>query len=109
MENFKFEYGVKQGTNINKQLLDKPYVNEVTLKGQKSTLEMLLVSWTFDKVIKGVRSFYAENLGSVSQRATKLPAIKLWEWFDPWPTQIQADWFKWGQGWALDFFLRTPT
>ena len=43
---------------------------------------MLLASWTFDTVVKGIRSFIAENLGSVGQRAAKLLAIKLWELFD---------------------------
>ena len=69
----------------------------------KSTLKILLASWTFDTVIKRYRSFNAENLKSVDQRAAKLPSIKLWEWFDPWPSQIQADWFKLGQGQAADF------
>ena len=44
-------------------------------------------------------------MGSVGQRAAKLPAIKLWEWFDPGPTRTRAEWFEWGQ--AADFFLRT--
>ena len=39
---------------------------------------MLLASWAFDSVEKRLRSFDTENLGSVGQRAAKLPAIKLW-------------------------------
>ena len=35
----------------------------------------------------------------------KLPAIKFWEWFDPMGSQIQADWFEWGQGQVADFFF----
>ena len=45
----------------------------------------------------------------LGQTAAKLLSIKLWEWFDPRQTQIWADWFKWGKGWAADFFLRPPT
>ena len=75
----------------------------------KPTFKILLDSWTFDTVGKEIRSFNAENLGSVCQRAAKLPAIKLWEWFDPRQTRIWADWFEWGQGQAADFFLRPPT
>ena len=59
----------------------------------KPTFKMLLASWTFDTVEKRIRSFNAENLESVGQRAAKLPAIKLWEWFDPGTTRTQAEWF----------------
>ena len=38
----------------------------------------MLASWTFYRVLKGFRSFIAENLGSVSQRAAKLQAVKVW-------------------------------
>ena len=47
----------------------------------------------------------AKSLLSVGQRAAKLTAIKLWEWFYPERTRIWVDWFKWGQGQAADFFL----
>ena len=70
---------------------------------------MLLASWFFVYFFKRFRSFDAENLGSVGQRAAKLPAIKLWEWFELARDRIQADWFEWGRGWAADFFLRPPT
>ena len=70
---------------------------------------MLLASWTFDTVSKGFRSFNAENLGSVGQRAAKLQAIKVWEWFDPGRSRIRADRFEWGRGRMADFFLRPPT
>ena len=64
---------------------------------------MLLASWTFDKVKKENRSLNTENLGSVGQRAAKLPAIKLWEWFDFARVRTQADWFKRGRGRLADF------
>ena len=54
-----------------------PYVNEVTLKGQKTTFEMLLASWFFVCFFKRFRSLNAENLGSVGQRAAKLLAVKV--------------------------------
>ena len=39
----------------------------------------------------------------------KLPAIKVWEWFDFARVRTQADWFKWGRGRMADFFMRPPT
>ena len=70
---------------------------------------MQLASWTSYIVLKGFRSFNAENLGSVGQRAAKLQAIKLWEWLNrdrgPNPSRL-ADW---GRGRLADFFLRPPT
>ena len=75
----------------------------------KSTFKMLLASWNFYIVLKGFRSFNAENLKYVGQRAAKLPAIKLWEWFDRGQSQIRADWFKRGRGRMADFFLRPST
>ena len=75
----------------------------------KPTLRILLAFWTFDTVLKRFRSFNIENLGFVGQRAAKLPAIKLWKWFNPAQSWIRADWFEWGRGWAADFFLRPPT
>ena len=58
---------------------------------------------------KRFRSFYAQNLESIGQRAAKLPAIKLWEWFEFARVWIRADWFKWGRGSVADFFLRPLT
>ena len=43
----------------------------------KLTFKMLLASWTFDTILKRFRSFYAKNLGSASQRAAKLLAVKV--------------------------------
>ena len=45
---------------------------------------------TFDTIFKGFRSFNAENLGSVGQRAAKLLAIKLWALKDLNPLQIES-------------------
>jgi len=75
----------------------------------KPILKLLLASWTFYSFLKEFRSFNAENLGSLGQRAAKWPAIKLWEWFDPGTTRIRADWFESGRGQMADFFLRPPT
>ena len=41
------------------------------------TFKMLQSSWNFDTVFKKIRSFDAENLGSVCQRAAKLLAVKV--------------------------------
>ena len=41
---------------------------------------MLLASSTFDTILKGSRSFNAENLESVGQRAAKIPAFKIGRW-----------------------------
>jgi len=70
---------------------------------------MLLASCNFYIVFKGFRSFNNENLNFVGQRALKLPAIKLWEWFDRGQSRIWADWFERGRGRMADFFLRPPT
>ena len=70
---------------------------------------MLLASWAFYTILKGFRSFNAENMGSVGQRAANLPAFKVWEWFDPGPPRTRADWFECGQGRMADFFVRPPT
>ena len=58
---------------------------------EKLTLKLLVASWSFYSFLKGFRSFNAENLGSVSQRASKLPAAKLWEWLDPWCARTWAE------------------
>ena len=46
---------------------------------------------------------------SIGQWAAKLPAIKLWEWFDPGCSRTRADRFECGRGWKADFFFRPPT
>ena len=42
-----------------------------------STLKMLPSSWNFDTAFKKIRSFDAENLGSVDLRAAKSLAVKV--------------------------------
>ena len=69
---------------------------------------MLLAFEILSKLYNRLRSFNARNLQSVGQRASKLPALKLLEWFNPGRSQIQANWFKWGLGQVADFFLRSP-
>ena len=59
----------------------------------KPALKMLLASWTFDTDLKGDKSLKTENLESLGQRAAKLQAIKLWEWFDPERSRMRAEWF----------------
>ena len=56
--------------------LHKSYVNEVNLSG-KTYPKMLLASLTFYTILKGFRPFNAKNVGSVGQKAAKLPAIKV--------------------------------
>ena len=75
----------------------------------KCTLKMLLASWFLLYFFKRFRSLNAKNLGSVSQRAAKLPAIKLWEWLDCDRNRTWAAWFEWGWGRLTDFFLRPST
>ena len=75
----------------------------------KSIFKMLLASWNFYIVLKSFRSFNAENLKYVDQRAAKLLVIKLWEWFDCGQSRIRANWFERGWGRMADFFLRPPT
>ena len=75
----------------------------------KPTLKMLLASWFLVCFFKRFRCLNAENLGSVSQRAAKLPATKLWELLDCARNRTEADWFKWGRGRPADFFLRPST
>ena len=75
----------------------------------KTTLKMLLASWFLMCFLKRFRSLNTKNLGSVGQRAANLPAIKVWEWFDPGPPRTRADWFECGRGRMADFFVRPPT
>ena len=56
----------------------------------KTTFKIMLASWFLVCFFKRFRSFNAEKLESVDQRALKLLAIKLWEWFDPGCNRIWA-------------------
>ena len=75
----------------------------------KSTLKILLASWFLVYFFKRFRSFIAENLKSVGQRAAKLPAIKLWEWLNRDRGSNPSRLADWGRGRLADFFLRPPT
>ena len=72
----------------------------------KTTFEMLLATWFLMCFFKRFRSFVAENLESVGQRAAKLPAIKLWEWFETVQASNPGTLADWGRGRLADFFLR---
>ena len=74
----------------------------------KTTFKMLLATWFFVCFLKRFRSFVAENLEFVGQRATKLPAIKLWEWFEGVGVRTRAHWLT-GAGASWQTFLRPPT
>ena len=54
-------------------LLNKYYWKESFFDGAKPTLKILLASWAFYITLKGFWTFNAKNLGSVDQRAAKLP------------------------------------
>ena len=70
---------------------------------------MLLATWFLVCFFKRFRSFIAENLESVGQRAAKLPAIKLWEWLNRDRGSNPSRLADWGRGRLADFFLRPPT
>ena len=85
-----------------KQLLNKPYVNEV-FERAKLTLKMPTAAWFLVYFFKRFRSFNTANIESVSQKAAKLLSIKIWKWFDPGPAHtfaLKAE--------AEDFSLRPP-
>ena len=50
----------------------------------------MVASWTFNCILNGFRSFNNENFRSVVQRAAKLPSVKLWEWFEPGKSWVEA-------------------
>ena len=51
---------------ISERLLNKPYVNEVTLSQQNQALKCCQSLEFLPLFVKGLRSFNAENLGSVN-------------------------------------------
>ena len=59
------------------QLLNKPYVNEVTLRGQNICLKCYQPLEIMLYLEKGFISFHTGNIGSVGQRAAKLLSIKI--------------------------------
>ena len=68
----------------------------------KTTFKMLLATWFLVCFFKRFRSFVAKNLESVGQRAAKLPAIKLWEWFEPVQASNPGTLADWGRGRLAD-------
>ena len=68
----------------------------------KTTFKMLLATWFLVCFFKRFRSFVAENLESVGQRAAKLPAIKLWEWFETVQASNPGTLADWGRGRLAD-------
>ena len=69
----------------------------------KTTLKMLLASWFLVCFFRRLRSFNDKNLGSVGQRAAKLPAIKLWEWLGRDRESNPGRLADWGRGRLADF------
>ena len=69
-------------------------------------VKMLLALWLLLYFFKRFRSFNDKNLGSVGQRAAKLPAIKLWEWFEGAGVRTRAHWLT-GAGAGWQTFLET--
>ena len=59
------------------RLLNKPYVNEVILRGQNLSLKCYQTLDFFKDIERGFRSFHIENIGSVGQSAPKLLSDKL--------------------------------
>ena len=59
------------------RLLNKPYENELTLRGQNICLKCYQPLKLMLYFGKGLRSFHTGNIGSVGQRASKLLAVKV--------------------------------
>ena len=59
------------------QFLNKPFVNEVIFRGQNLPLKCCQPLELLIHFKEGFRSFHTSNLGSVSQRAAKLLAVKV--------------------------------
>ena len=68
----------------------------------KTTFKMLLATWFLMCFFIRFRFFNAKNLGSVGQRAAKLPAIKLWEWFETVQASNPGTLADWGWGRLAD-------
>ena len=58
-------------------LLYKNYVNEGIFRGQKLSLKCCQPLEILTYIEREVRSFHSGNVGSVSQRAAKMPSVKL--------------------------------
>ena len=80
------------------RLLNKPYENEVPLRGQNIPLKCCQPLELLKYIEREFRSIHTVTIGSVVQRSAKLLSVKLWEWFGPgrsstWAAQV---WFDWG-------------
>ena len=73
---------VYSGVRLRRDAYNKSLCKWGHFEKAKTTFKMLLATWFLVCFLKRFRSFVAENLKSVGQRAAKLPAIKLWEWFE---------------------------
>ena len=58
-------------------ILNKPYENEVTLRGQNILLKCCQPLELLMYIGRGFRSFHEGNMGSVDQSAAMLLALKL--------------------------------
>ena len=59
------------------RLLNKPFVNEIILRGQNLSLKCCQSLKLFTYIERGVRSFHKGNIGPLSQRAAKLLSVTL--------------------------------
>ena len=69
------EIHIQQGTNILERLLNKLYVNEVTLRVQNLSLKCCQPLGILTYFEKGFRSFLIGIIGSINQWAAKLPRV----------------------------------
>ena len=85
-------------------LVNKPYVNEVILRGQNLSFKCCQPFELLTYIERGIRSFYIFNVWSVGQRAAKLPSFKLWEWFDPVWDKMGPNGLSWAETKRQTFF-----
>ena len=69
-------------------------VNEITLRGQNPSLKFCYPLEIYAHLKTGLDLLLLKSFGSVGQRAAKLLAIKLWEWFDFALVGTLSDWFQ---------------
>ena len=58
------------------QLLNRPYGYEVIARGQNIPLKCCQSLELLMYIGRGIKSFHTGNIGSVGQRAAKLPSVK---------------------------------
>ena len=83
-------YTIQLLTSNYKRLVNRSYVNGVTLRGQNPPLKYCQPLERLTYFERGFRSFNTGNMESAGQRAAKLPSFKLWEWFNPSCTWTRA-------------------